>query len=66
MKVICDLQADILRIIVCNAPVERSDEGRSGVSTDYDNESDIVSLEALDVSMRVEGPLSMKYSTIRW
>ena len=44
MKVTYDPEVDVLRILFSNAPIEESDEGKSGVIIDYDNLNARISL----------------------
>ena len=57
MKVTYDPEVDILRIILSSAPIEESDEGKPGMILDYDKEGNIIGLEILDASKRVEKPV---------
>lgn len=52
MKVNYDPEMDTLRIVLSSAPVEESDEEKSGVILDYDTEGNIVGLEILATSQR--------------
>ena len=56
MKVTYDPEVDVLRIIFRNAPIEESDEDKPGVILDYDAEGNVVGLEVLNASRRVENP----------
>ena len=62
MKVTYDPKVDILRILFSNVPIEESDEGKPGVIIDYDKNGNIVGLEILDASKRIENPLSFEYA----
>jgi len=62
MKVTYDPKVDILRILFSNAPIEESDEDKPGVIIDYDKEGNIVGLEILDASKRIENLLSLEYA----
>ena len=62
MKVNYDSEVDVLRIIFKDSPIEESDEEKPGVILDYDKEGNIVGLEVLDASMRVENPRSVEYA----
>lgn len=62
MKVTCDPEVDVLRITFSSAPIEQSDEEKPGVVFDYDKDGNIVGLEVLDASKRVESPRSMEYA----
>jgi uncharacterized protein YuzE len=56
MKVTYDPEVDVLRIIFRNAPIAESDEDKPGVILDYDAEGNVVGLEVLNASRRVENP----------
>ena len=61
MKVIYDQDVDVLRILFSNSPVEESDEDKPGVVLDYDSEGNIVGIEVLDASKRMENPRAVDY-----
>jgi uncharacterized protein YuzE len=62
MKVTYDPEVDVLRIVLSSRPVEESDEDKPGVILDYDREGNIVGLEVLAASERIENPRSMDYA----
>jgi uncharacterized protein YuzE len=62
MKVTYDPEVDVLRIIFRNAPIEESDEDKPGVILDYDAEGNLVGLEVLNASRRVENPRDVDYA----
>ncbi|MBI5385232.1 MAG: DUF2283 domain-containing protein [Verrucomicrobia bacterium] len=62
MKVTYDGKVDVLRIIFRHAPIEESDEDKPGVILDYDAEGNVVGLEVLNASRRVENPRGMEYA----
>ncbi|MDQ3256052.1 MAG: DUF2283 domain-containing protein [Acidobacteriota bacterium] len=62
MKVIYDPEVDVLRILLSNAPVVESDEDKPGVILDYDKDGNIVGLEVLNASQRMENPRSLEYA----
>ena len=62
MKVTYDPEVDVLRIIFRSAPIEESDEDKPGVILDYDAEGNIVGLEVLNASRRVENPRGVDYA----
>lgn len=59
MKVHYDGQTDTLTVILREGPVAESDEDKPGIILDYDSEGNLVSLEVLDASSRVEEPRSV-------
>jgi uncharacterized protein YuzE len=62
MKVKYDQEVDVLRIELSNRPVEESDEEKPGVILDYDQEGNVVGIEILNASKRMENPRSLEYA----
>ncbi len=62
MKVTYDPEVDVLRILFSNAEIEESDEDKPGVILDYDKDGNIVGLEVLDSSKRIENPHTIEYA----
>ncbi len=62
MKVTYDTETDVLRILFSQAVVEESDEDKPGVILDYDKDGNIVGLEVLDASKRIENPKAVEYT----
>ncbi len=62
MKVTYDPEVDVLRIIFRDAPVEESDEDKPGVILDYDKDGNLLGVEVLQASRRVENPRGMDYA----
>jgi YD repeat-containing protein len=56
MKVNYDAKTDTLTVMFREVPVAESDEEKPGVILDYDEAGNIVSIEVLDASRRVEEP----------
>ena len=56
-----DLRTDTLSIILSDRPVAESDEEKPGVILDFDAGGNVVSLEILDASRRVDQPTQMVY-----
>jgi uncharacterized protein YuzE len=65
MKVSYDAQTDILRIILNNTPIEESDENHAGVILDYDTQGNVVGIEILSASQRVDNPLGVEFNITR-
>ncbi len=59
MKVNYDKATDTLTVILRDAPVAESDEDKPGVILDYDQKGNLISIEVLDASQRVEEPHSV-------
>ena len=64
MKVIYDNQTDTLTVIFAESAVMESDEDKPGVILDYDTSGNLVSLEILDASKRVELPTQIEYQIV--
>ena len=62
MKVKYDQEVDVLRIELSNRPVEESDEEKPGLILDYDKQGNVVSIEILNASKRMENPRSLEYA----
>jgi uncharacterized protein YuzE len=62
MKVTYDPEVDVLRILFRNTPIEESDEDKPGVILDSDKEGNIVGLEVLNASQRIENPRGVDYA----
>jgi uncharacterized protein YuzE len=62
MKITYDPEVDVMRIIFSNAPIEESDEEKPGVILDFDRDGNIVGMEILDASRRMENPRSVEYA----
>lgn len=60
MKVIYDRETDILQLVFTSAKVEESDEDKPGVIIDYDTNGNVVGMEILDASKRVEDPQAVR------
>ena len=62
MKITYDTEADVLRILFSQTAIEESDEDKPGVIIDYDKDGNIVGLEVLDASKRIENPKALDYA----
>lgn len=62
MKVKYDQEVDVLTIEFSSVPVEESDEEKPGIILDYDKEGNIVGLEILNASKRMENPRTLEYA----
>lgn len=61
MKVIYDRDTDSLTVIFAETPIVESDEDKPGIVLDYDADGNLVSLEILDASRRVNVPGKIEY-----
>jgi YD repeat-containing protein len=64
VKVTYDPQVDVLRVVLSSAPVAESDEDKPGVILDYDEAGNVVGMEILDASKRVENPRAVDYAVV--
>jgi uncharacterized protein YuzE len=62
MKIDYDKQTDILSVLFSGSPVEESDEVKPGVILDYDAQGNVVGMEILDASQRMENPSTVELS----
>lgn len=62
MKITYDPEVDVLRIIFSEASIEESDEEKPGIILDFDKAGNIVGMEILDASRRMENPRSVEYA----
>ena len=65
MKVTYDPDVNVLNIVLSGVPAEDSDESRPGLILDYDQRGNLVGIEVLDASRRIEDPLSVEYTIER-
>jgi YD repeat-containing protein len=63
MRVNYDAKTDTLTVIFREVPVAESDEDKPGIILDYDAAGNIVSIEVLDASRRVEEPRKVTMHT---
>ena len=63
MKVEYDGEPDTLTVILRQGVVAESDEDKPGIILDYDDAGNLLSIEVLDASRRVEEPRDVTFST---
>ena len=63
MKVTYDTATDTLTVIFRDSPVTENDEEKPCVILDYDDAGNLVSIELLDASKRVQEPRSVTLAT---
>jgi len=59
VKINYDSKNDILTVIFREGPVAESDENKPGIILDYDDLGNLLSIEVMDASKRVEDPGSV-------
>ena len=64
MKVTYDSEVDVLRVLFSDACIEESDQDKPGVILDYDAAGNVVGLEILNASLRVDNPRAVDYAVI--
>lgn len=62
MRIAYDPEVDVLRLEFSSAPIEESDEDKPGVILDYDRSGNLVGMEILDASRRVDNPRLVEYA----
>ncbi len=62
MKVTYDSEVDVLRVLFSDARIQETDEDKPGVILDYDAAGNVVGLEILNASQRVDNPRAMNYA----
>lgn len=65
MKVTYDQEVDVLRILLRDVKIEESDEDKPGIILDYDKEGNLVGIEVLNASQRVENPRGVEYAVTK-
>ncbi len=61
MKLKYDKENDVLYIKVSNNPIAESDSEKPGIILDYDSEDNIVGIEVLNASRKMERPMKVEY-----
>jgi uncharacterized protein YuzE len=61
MKVKYDKENDVLYIQLSNNAVAESDSEKPGIILDYDMQQNIVGIEILNASKKMETPLKVEY-----
>ncbi|MDP3928105.1 MAG: DUF2283 domain-containing protein [Bacteroidota bacterium] len=61
MKVKYDKEVDVMKITFSNNTIAESDEDKPGVVIDYDAGGNIVAIEILNASKKINSPLSVDY-----
>ena len=61
MKIEYDPEVDIIRITLKEAEIEESDEETPGVILDFDIHRNLVAIEILHASKRIDNPQAIEY-----
>lgn len=64
MKVSYDPETDTLVIVFREAVVAESDEEKPGFILDYDEDGEMVAVEVLDASRRIEDPRRVQFTEV--
>lgn len=64
MRVNYDPETDTLTVVFRDVAIAESDEDKPGIVLDYDDEGEIVSVEILDASRRVEDPQRVDFTQV--
>ena len=62
MKVTYDSEVDVLRVLFSDARIQETDEDKPGVILDYDAAGNVVGLEILNASPRVDNPRAVDFA----
>lgn len=65
MKVTYDPETDVLRVLFGHSPIEESNENKPGVILDYDKDGNVIGLEILEASNRMDDPRSIEYAVAK-
>lgn len=61
MKVKYDKENDVIYIQLSNKPITESDSEKRGIILDYDSDENVVGIEILNASTKMELPMKMEY-----
>ncbi len=61
MKVKYDKENDVLYIQLSNNSIAESDSEKPGIIIDYDDRENIVGIEVLNASQKMERPMKVEY-----
>lgn len=57
-----DAEVDVLTIVFKAAPIMESDEAEPGIVFDYDKDGNVLGIEILDASLKIDDPQTMEYA----
>ncbi|WP_072621113.1 DUF2283 domain-containing protein [Spirulina major] len=61
MKIKYDSEVDVLRITLKDVDIEESDEETPGIILDLDSSQNVVGIEILQASKRIDNPQAIEY-----
>jgi uncharacterized protein YuzE len=61
MKIKYDPEVDVIRITLKDVAIEESDEEAPGIILDFDSEGNVVGIEILQASKRIDNPQAIEY-----
>ncbi|UZQ55802.1 DUF2283 domain-containing protein [Trichothermofontia sichuanensis B231] len=61
MKIKYDPEVDVIRITLKDAEIEESDEETPGIILDFDANRNVVGIEILQASKRIDNPQAIEY-----
>ena len=61
MKIKYDLEVDVIRITLKDVEIEESDEENPGIILDFDSSRNVVGIEILQASKRIDNPQAIEY-----
>jgi uncharacterized protein YuzE len=61
MKIKYDPEVDVIRITLKDVAIEESDEDTPGIILDFDSNRNVVGIEILQASKRIDNPQAIEY-----
>ena len=61
MKIKYDPEVDVIRITLKDVEIEESDEETPGIILDFDSNRNVVGIEILQASKRIDNPQAIEY-----
>ncbi|WP_030006972.1 MULTISPECIES: DUF2283 domain-containing protein [Cyanophyceae] len=64
MKIKYDPEVDVLRITLKDVAIEESGEENPGIILDYDQKGQVIGIEILQASKRIDNPQAIEYQIL--
>jgi uncharacterized protein YuzE len=61
MKIKYDPEVEVIRITLKDVAIEESDEETPGIILDFDSDGNVVGIEILQASKRIDNPQAIEY-----